>query len=152
VAFAPLIAGVFARRGNTMLVVRGDDGMDEITTTTTTSVWVVDGGEVRTDRIDPSALGIATALPEDLKGGDAATNAEVVRDLVAGKPGAVRDAVLLNAAGALATHGGLSGDLHADIANAMGRAAEAIDSGAAAELLRTWAARSTELKAALTEA
>ncbi|WP_367130996.1 anthranilate phosphoribosyltransferase [Saccharothrix sp. HUAS TT1] len=151
VAFAPLIAGVFARRGNTMLVVRGDDGMDEITTTTTTSVWVVDGGEVRTDRVDPSALGIAPALPQDLKGGDASVNAEVVRDLVAGKPGAVRDAVLLNAAGALAAHGGLSGDLHADLAGSMARAAGAIDSGAAADLLRRWAARSSELKAALSD-
>ncbi|GAB2970444.1 anthranilate phosphoribosyltransferase [Saccharothrix stipae] len=151
VAFAPLIAGVFARRGNTMLVVRGDDGMDEITTTTTTSVWVADGGAVRTDRIDPSVLGIAPALADDLKGGDASVNAEVVRELVAGKPGAVRDAVLLNAAGALATHGGLSGDLHADLAGAMGRAAAAIDSGAAADLLRRWAARSTELKKALAD-
>ncbi|MEU4447500.1 anthranilate phosphoribosyltransferase [Actinosynnema sp. NPDC050801] len=151
VAFAPLIAGVFARRGNTMLVVRGDDGMDEITTTTTTSVWVADGGAVRTDRIDPSVLGIAPALADDLKGGDAPVNAEVVRDLVAGKPGAVRDAVLLNAAGALATHAGLSGDLHADLAGAMGRAAAAIDSGAAADLLRRWAARSTELKKALAD-
>jgi anthranilate phosphoribosyltransferase len=149
VAFAPLIAGVFARRGNTMLVVRGDDGMDEITTTTTTSVWVADGGRVRTDRIDPSALGIAPALADDLKGGDASVNAEVVRDLVAGKPGAVRDAVLLNAAGAIATHSGLSGDLHADLAGSMGRAADAIDSGAAADLLRRWAARSSELKTAL---
>ncbi|ONI87259.1 anthranilate phosphoribosyltransferase [Saccharothrix sp. ALI-22-I] len=148
-AAAPLIAGVFARRGSTALVVRGDDGLDEITTTTTTSVWVADGGLVRTDRIDPSALGIDTALPDDLKGGDASVNAEVVRELVAGKTGAVRDAVLLNAAGALAAHGGLSGDLHTDIANAMGRAAEAIDSGAAADLLRRWAARSTELKATL---
>ncbi|MFD0202773.1 MULTISPECIES: anthranilate phosphoribosyltransferase [Saccharothrix] len=152
VAFAPLIAGVFARRGNTMLVVRGDDGMDEITTTTTTSVWVADGGEVRTDRIDPSVLGIAPASADDLKGGDASVNAEVVRDLVAGKPGAVRDAVLLNAAGALATHGGLSGDLHADLANALGRAADAIDSGAAADLLRRWAARSSELKKSLADA
>ncbi|MFD1148344.1 anthranilate phosphoribosyltransferase [Saccharothrix hoggarensis] len=149
VSFAPLLAGVFARRGNTMLVVRGDDGLDEITTTTTTSVWVVDGGQVRTEQIDPSALGIPTALPDDLKGGDAAVNAEVVRELVAGKPGAVRDAVLLNAAGAIAAHSGLTGDLHADLSNAMGRAAEAVDSGAAADLLRRWAARSTELKATL---
>ncbi|MFI9006343.1 anthranilate phosphoribosyltransferase [Actinosynnema sp. NPDC053489] len=152
VALAPLVAGVFARRGNTTLVVRGDDGMDEITTTTTTSVWVADGGEVRADRIDPSALGVAPALADDLRGGDAAVNAEVVRELVAGKPGPVRDAVLLNAAGAMAAHAGLSGDLHADLASAMGRAAEAVDSGAAAELLRRWAARSSELKAALADA
>ncbi|WP_433270065.1 anthranilate phosphoribosyltransferase [Actinosynnema sp. CS-041913] len=151
-AAAPLIAGVFARRGNTALVVRGDDGLDEITTTTTTSVWVADGGTVRTDRIDPSALGVRPALPDDLRGGDAAVNAEVVRELVAGKPGAVRDAVLLNAAGAIAAHSGLSGDLHADLAASLGRAGEAVDSGAAADLLRRWAARSTELKAQLADA
>ncbi|MFD9735365.1 anthranilate phosphoribosyltransferase [Umezawaea sp. NPDC059074] len=144
---APLIAAVFARRGKTALVVRGDDGLDEITTTTTTAVWVADGGTVRTDVIDPSRLGVRPALPEDLRGGDAATNAEVVRELLAGKPGAVRDAVLINAAGAIAAHRGLSGDLHADLAAALGAAGDAIDSGSAADLLRRWAARSTELKA-----
>ncbi|MDQ2585786.1 anthranilate phosphoribosyltransferase [Saccharothrix yanglingensis] len=150
-AAAPLIAGVFARRGSTALVVRGDDGLDEITTTTTTTVWVVDGGEVREDRVDPSALGIAPALPEDLRGGDATLNAEVVRDLVGGKPGPVREAVLLNAAGAVAAHAGLSGDLHADLAAGLTKAAGSVDSGAAADLLRRWAARSTELKRTLSD-
>ncbi|NUT94414.1 MAG: anthranilate phosphoribosyltransferase [Saccharothrix sp.] len=148
---APLMAGVFARRGSTALVVRGDDGLDEITTTTTTTVWVVSDGSVREDRIDPSRLGIATATPADLKGGDAAVNAEVVRELVGGKPGPVREAVLLNAAGAIAAHSGFSGDLHADLAAGLVRAAEAVDSGAAADLLRRWAARSTELKVELAE-
>ncbi|WP_440899060.1 anthranilate phosphoribosyltransferase [Actinosynnema sp.] len=146
---APLLAGVFARRGTTALVVRGDDGLDEITTTTTTAVWVVEGGVVREDRIDPSGLGIAPALPQDLRGGDASVNAEVVRQLVAGKPGAVRDAVLLNAAGAIAAHAGLSGELAPALTSGLARAAEAVDSGAAAELLRRWAERSTELKARL---
>ena len=150
-AAAPLMAGVFARRGSTALVVRGDDGLDEITTTTTTTVWVVDGGEVREDRVDPSALGIAPALPEDLRGGDASLNAEVVRDLVGGKPGPVREAVLLNAAGAIAAHAGLSGDLHADLAAGLTKAAGSVDSGAAADLLRRWAARSTELKLTLSD-
>ncbi|GAA2675332.1 MULTISPECIES: anthranilate phosphoribosyltransferase [Actinosynnema] len=145
----PLLAGVFARRGTTALVVRGDDGLDEITTTTTTSVWVVEGGTVRQDRVDPSDLGIAPALPQDLRGGDASVNAEVVRQLVAGKPGAVRDAVLLNAAGAIAAHAGLSGELAPSLTSGLARAAEAVDSGAAAELLRRWAGRSTELKARL---
>ncbi|WP_199443340.1 anthranilate phosphoribosyltransferase [Umezawaea beigongshangensis] len=145
-AAAPLVAGVFARRGSTALVVRGDDGLDEITTTTTTSVWVADGGVVRTDRIDPSVLGVRPALPEDLLGGDAATNAEVVRELVSGKPGPVRDAVLVNAAGAVAAHRGLSGDLHADLAAALTDVAAAVDSGAAAELLRGWATLSTQLR------
>jgi anthranilate phosphoribosyltransferase len=143
---APLIAGVFARRGSTALIVRGDDGLDEITTTTTTAVWVADGGVVRTDRIDPSVLGVSPALPEDLRGGDAADNAEVVRELVGGKPGPVRDAVLLNAAGAVAAHRGLSGDLHADLAAALTDVAAAVDSGAAAELLRGWATLSTQLR------
>jgi len=148
---APLIAGVFARRGHTALVIRGDDGLDEITTTTTTSVWVADGGEVRTDRIDPTRLDVRPALPADLRGGDPSVNAEVVRELVAGKPGAVRDAVLLNAAGLIAAHSGLSGDLHADLAAGLGRAADAVDSGAAADLLRRWAARSIDLRGELTE-
>jgi len=151
ISAAPLIAGVFARRGHTALVIRGDDGLDEITTTTTTSVWIADGGEVRTDQVDPTRLDVRPALPEDLRGGSPAVNAEVVRELLAGKPGAVRDAVLLNAAGAIAAHRGLSGDLHADLAAGIGSAADAVDSGAAADLLRRWVARSTDLRVELTE-
>ncbi|MFF5990499.1 anthranilate phosphoribosyltransferase [Prauserella flavalba] len=135
---APVLAEVFARRGASVLVVRGDDGLDEITTTTTSTAWVVSGGGVRQESIDPAALGIAKATAEDLRGGDAAVNAEVVRGLVGGKQGPVRDAVLLNAAGALAAFAGLSGDLTADLKAGLGRAAETIDSGAAASLLTRW--------------
>lgn len=142
---APVMAEVFARRGARVLVVRGDDNLDEITTTTTTRVWSVTDGKVREDRIDPSRLGIAPAAPADLKGGDAAFNAQVVRDLVAGKPGPVREAVVLNAAGAIAAFRGLSDDLHRDLADAVGQAAEAVDSGKAAALLERWVARSVEL-------
>lgn len=138
---AGVLAEVFARRGASVLVVRGDDGLDEITTTTTTSVWIVDNGKVRTERFDPSALDIPRAKAEDLRGGTAEANAEVVRELVAGKPGPVRDAVLINAAGALAAHSGFTGSLTDDLAAALVRAAEAIDSGAAADLLARWAAR-----------
>ncbi|HKS48985.1 MAG TPA: anthranilate phosphoribosyltransferase [Amycolatopsis sp.] len=134
-----VLAQVFAERGATVLVVRGDDGLDEITTTTTSSVWVVSGGEVRAERFDPSALDIPRASAEDLRGGDAATNAEVVRDLVAGKPGPVRDAVLINSAGALAAHAGFTGSLSDALATGLTRATEAIDSGAAADLLARWA-------------
>ncbi|HJQ45181.1 MAG TPA: anthranilate phosphoribosyltransferase [Amycolatopsis sp.] len=135
-----LVARVFAGRGSSVLVVRGDDGLDEITTTTTSTVWVVSGGEVRQVRLDPADLGIARATAEDLRGGDAAHNAEVVRELVAGKPGPVRDAVLINAAGALAAYDGLTGSLGEDLATALVKAAAAIDSGAAADLLSRWAA------------
>ena len=70
----------------------------------------------------------------------------MVRDLVAGKTGSVRDAVLVNAAGAIAAHGGFSGDLHADLSASLSRAADAIDSGAAATLLSRWVELSTSLK------
>lgn len=137
---ARILAEVFARRGASVLVVRGDDGLDEITTTTTTSAWVVSGGEVRTERFDASALEIPRATPEDLRGGSAETNAEVVRELVAGKPGPVRDAVLVNAAGAVAAYTGFTASLTDDLAAGLSRAAEAIDSGAAADLLARWSA------------
>ncbi len=142
---APVMAQVLADRGITALLVRGDDGLDEITTTTTTSVWVVDNGAVRRDQLDPAALDVPMARPEDLRGGDAATNAEVVRRLFAGEPGPVRGAVLLNAAAALAAHHGPTADLVADLAGAAQRAAEAVDSGAAAALLQRWAKLTTEL-------
>ncbi|NIH79270.1 anthranilate phosphoribosyltransferase [Amycolatopsis viridis] len=135
-----VLARVFARRGTTTLVVRGDDGLDELTTTTTSSVWVVADGAVRAERLDPAELGIPRATAEDLRGGDPAVNAEVVRELVAGKPGPVRDAVLLNAAGALAADTGFSESLVDDLSAGLVRAAEAIDTGAAADLLARWAA------------
>ncbi|NKE63414.1 anthranilate phosphoribosyltransferase [Lentzea sp. PSKA42] len=143
---APLIAGVFARRRHTALVVRGDDGLDEITTTTTTSAWLAQDGVVRTETIDPAVLGVKPAREADLKGGDASVNAQVVRDLVAGKTGSVRDAVLVNAAGAIAAYGGFSDDLHADLSASLSRAADAIDSGRAATLLSGWVTLSTSLK------
>lgn len=131
-------AEVFARRGRSALVVRGDDGLDEITTTTTTSAWVVNDGNVRADVIDPAALGITRATAEDLRGGTADENAAVANELLSGKPGPVRDAVLLNAAGALAAHTGFTDSLTADLRTGLGRAAAAVDSGAVAELLAAW--------------
>lgn len=147
---AGVMAEVLAARGASALLVRGDDGLDEITTTTTTTVWVVAGGAVRHMSLDPAELGVAAARPEDLRGGDAAHNADVVRRLLAGEPGPVRDAVLLNAAAALAAHAGLTDDLAADLRAGAARAATALDSGAGAELLARWVERSTELRAAAT--
>jgi anthranilate phosphoribosyltransferase len=137
---APVLADVFAGRGTRVLLVRGDDGLDELTTTTTSTVWVVSDGQVRRDVVDPAALGVRPATPEDLKGGDPAFNAQVVRDLVGGKPGPVRDAVLLNAAGAVAAYRGFSGDLAADLRAGLAAVSTAIDSGAAASLLERWIA------------
>ncbi len=145
---AGVMAEVLAARGGSALLVRGDDGLDEITTTTTTTVWVVEGGAVRRESVDPTELGVPAARPEDLRGGDVACNATVVRHLLAGEPGPVRDAVLLNAAAAQAAHTGLTGDLLADLRAGLQRATRAVDSGAAAELLARWARRSTELRTA----
>jgi anthranilate phosphoribosyltransferase len=143
---APVLAGVLAGRGASALVVRGDDGLDEITTTSTTSVWVVSEGQVHRESLDVAELGVARASAADLRGGDAVFNAEVARRLLAGETGPVRDAVLANAAGAVAAYSGLSADLLADLRTAWERVARAIDSGAAAGLLQRWVALSRALR------
>ena len=103
------MAEVLAARGDTALVFRGDDGLDELTTTTTSSVWVAAAGGVVTRHVDPKDLGLALSEPGALRGGDRVFNARVVRDLLAGKPGAIRDAVLLNAgSGASPAYDGFS--------------------------------------------
>jgi anthranilate phosphoribosyltransferase len=143
---ARVLAEVFAGRGSTALVVRGDDGLDEITTTTTSMVWVVSDGQVRLQCFDPAAVGIPRAGAADLRGADPAGNADVVRRLVAGERGPVRDAVLVNAAAALAAFTGFTRSLDHDIAAGLDRAAEAIDSGAAADLLERWAKLTVALR------
>src|SRR6516165_1366162 len=94
----PVIAGVLAARGCSALVFHGDDGLDELTTTAPSTVWVVHGGTVSQTTLDPAALGISRSAPEDLRGGPPARNAEVARAVLGGEPGAVRETVLLNAA------------------------------------------------------
>ncbi|WP_280399530.1 anthranilate phosphoribosyltransferase [Nocardia carnea] len=146
-AFADLletIAGVFADRGAGALVVRGRDGLDEITTSDATDVYVVAGGEIRAAVIDPVRLGIPRVDLDALRGGDAQVNAQVARDVFAGRPGAVRDAVLVNSAAAITAYdlsrgADPSGDLDDHLAAGIERAATAIDSGAAAALLDRWA-------------
>ncbi len=135
---APVMAGVFARRGVDAWVFRGDDGLDELTTTTTSSLWTVSGGEVVEHTIDPSALGIPRGTVEDLRGQDAAYNADVVRRVLAGEPGPVRDAVLLNAGAALAVHAAEPGSVEECLAAGLARATEAVDSGEAQATLERW--------------
>jgi anthranilate phosphoribosyltransferase len=157
---AAVMAEVLARRGDTALVFRGDDGLDELTTTTTSSVWVAVGGDVAAARIDPQDLGLAWVEPALLRGGDRAFNAGVVREVLAGKPGPIRDAVVLNAAAGIAAYDGLpsqgapASDPHsaADslldaLAAGLVAAREAIDSGAAARLLDRWIELSQQLRA-----
>ncbi|CEA08155.1 Anthranilate phosphoribosyltransferase [Arthrobacter saudimassiliensis] len=138
---APLMAGVLAARGVRALVFRGGDGLDEMTTTGPSDVWEVRGGEVRRSTVDPLDLGIPRAELEDLRGGDAEANAAVVRDVLAGQAGPVRDAVVLNAAaGLVALDPDAEGPLEARLAAAIDRAAAAIDGGAAAAALARWVA------------
>ena len=135
---APVMAGVLAARGAEALVFRGDDGLDELTTTGPSTVWTVSDGAVTTSTFDPASLGVPRATLEDLRGGDAVFNAAVVRDLLAGKPGPVRDAVLLNAAAALAAYAGASGSLEDRLADGLARAARTLDEGSAAAVLDRW--------------
>lgn len=140
---APVMASVFAARGDSAIVMRGEDGLDEFTTAAPTRVWVAQGGTVREAVLDATDLGVPRSTLADLRGGDAAYNAGVARRLLAGETGPVRDAVLVNAAAALATQGPLDGDLTEALRAGLDRAAESIDSGAAAASLDRWIATAT---------
>ncbi|WP_016906928.1 anthranilate phosphoribosyltransferase [Streptomyces xiaopingdaonensis] len=140
---APILAGVLAERGSSALVFRGDDGLDELTTTSTSTVWLVRGGEVRSESFDPRDVGISLVPVEALRGADAAYNADVARRLLEGEHGPVRDAVLLNSAAALAALEPTEESLTVRITAGMAKAAESIDSGAARAALERWIAAST---------
>ncbi|MDQ0777803.1 anthranilate phosphoribosyltransferase [Streptomyces aurantiacus] len=137
---APIVAGVLAERGNSSLVFRGDDGLDELTTTATSRVWVVRDGKVHEEAFDPRDVGLDLVPVEALRGADASYNADVARRLLGGERGPVRDAVLLNSAAALVALTPGSGSLAEQIRTGMARAAEAIDSGAALRTLERWVA------------
>ena len=142
---APVVAGVLAARGADALVFRGDDGLDELTTTGPSTVWSVSGGAVTESSFDPSSLGIARATLDQLRGADASYNASVARDLLGGAGGPVRDAVLLNAAAAIAAYEGGGGDLVERLGAGVERASEALYDGRAAALLDRWITVSREL-------
>ncbi|MFD8211913.1 anthranilate phosphoribosyltransferase [Streptomyces sp. NPDC059695] len=139
---APVVAGVFAERGNSALVFRGDDGLDELTTTSTSRVWVVRDGGVTEERFDPRDVGIELVPLEALRGADASYNADVARRLLAGETGPVRDAVLLNAAAALTALEPGAGTLVEQLGAGIAKAAESIDSGEARRTLERWIAAS----------
>lgn len=145
----PILAGVLAARGCSALVFHGCDGLDELTTTAPSVVWVVHDGAVSQTTFDATELGIARCTAGDLRGGDAAHNAAVVRDFVGGNPGPIRETALLNAAAALAAEAGVAGpgELVPALADGYRRAATAVDSGAAAALLDRWVQTSKRLMA-----
>jgi anthranilate phosphoribosyltransferase len=142
-----IIAGVLAERGCSALVFHGDDGLDELTTTTTSTLWAVHDSGVSQLTLDPAELGLSRSTTADLRGGDAAHNAAVVRSVLGGQQGPVLDTVLLNAAAALAAHDGIiNGDrVIPSLAEGCARAREAVLSGAAARLLERWVDASRRL-------
>ena len=142
----PLMVGVFQTRDASALVFRGDDGLDELTTTGHSHLWEVSRGRVVEHDLNPADLGIPRARLDDLRGGSPAENAQVVRRVVAGEAGAVRDIVLLNAAAGLVAFelsenpGSIEIPILQRLQGQMQVCAEAIDSGAAAAKLDAWVA------------
>jgi len=140
---SPVLAGVLAAQGREGLVFHGDDGLDELAPTGGATIWEVRGGGVTELRLDPIVdLGLDRITIEDLAGGDAAYNAGVARDVLAGAAGPVRDTVILNAAAGLVADGTLpstaSGSIAERFAAGTSLAAAAVDSGAAKAVLERW--------------
>jgi len=135
---APVMAGVLATRGVSALVFRGDDGLDELTTTTTNRVWVVRDGQVDEQRLDPTDLGLARSKPSDLRGGEPAQNAATARRALGGATGPVLDTVLLNAAAAVAAADQSEGALLDQMTSALARCHETVLDGRARDLVRDW--------------
>jgi anthranilate phosphoribosyltransferase len=138
-AMLPLIADVIARRGIRAKVFRGEDGLDELTTTGLSEVYEVAGGEVRETSLDPGTLGFKRARKEDLTGGDVERNRAIAEEILSGAEGPHRDVVLLNAAAGLHVAGRVDA-----MAEGVEVAAKAIDSGDARRVLYRWVEVSNE--------
>lgn len=150
----PLITGVFRTRGATALVFRGDDGLDELTTTGHSRIWEVTRGDIHEHDLDPRDLGIPLAELADLLGGSPEHNAAVLRRTLQGEVGAVRDIVLLNAAAGIVAYE-LSQDatqvqvpILERLREGYRRASDAVDDGRAAAKLDQWISVSRELATA----
>lgn len=136
---APLAKVLGALGGEAALVVHGHGGLDELSTDGPNRVSHLRDGRVTTSVLDPAELGLRPAGPSELRGGDPARNAKMLRELLSGQDHSERrDVVLLNAAAALATEEG-------DVESALGAARESMDSGAALEKLEQLSAYSQQL-------
>lgn len=147
-AMAPIVADVFATRGTSALVFRGQDGLDELTVAAPSDVWEVRGGQVRRHELDPEQLlGVPRNPISSLRGGDAQHNAGVARQVFGGETGPIRDAVQLNAAAGLCAHDGIGAEAADGFAgrfrSAFTEAGEVLDSGRPAELLARWVEESS---------
>jgi anthranilate phosphoribosyltransferase len=145
-AFEPMasvMADVLHRQGVRALVVRGLDGLDEISTEGPTSVWDATGPRVTTTQFTPETFGVARSPLSALRGGDAVRNAELAREVFAGRGGPVRDVVIANAAAAWAAWRGVTSQdlgLQERVDEGVERVTTAIDDGGAADLLERWVA------------
>ena len=146
---APLMAAEVAARGRTALVFRGDDGLDELTTTGHSTIWQVSGGNVEQMRLDPQALGFEYASLDQLIGGDAHHNAEIAKNLFAGDKSsknmdAIRNITVINAAAGVVAYRlaknpeVASRSIESRFKDAISLVENAIDSGAAAAKLSQW--------------
>jgi anthranilate phosphoribosyltransferase len=136
----PILVEVLRARGASGMVARGDDGLDKISTATTSQVWTMHKGLVRHEVFDPGALGMTPPAARALRGADADTNMRVVHEVLTGRPEPIRDAVLLNAAAALAATTPSATTITERVRLAFGQCAQAIDTGAAADTLARWIA------------
>ena len=139
-SFADRMVETLARHGSVNSWVVHGGGLDELSTTGPSEVIELRDGEQRRLTVDPAELGLARVTDDDLRGGDPAHNAEVVRRVLGGTPGPHRDIVLLNAAAALQVGGAVDG-----LAAGVELAAEVIDDGRATDLLERLRRRSSEL-------
>src|SRR5215217_6299575 len=140
-SFLETIAGALARLGaQRALVVSSADGLDEMSTSGTTRVVEVDGGELRSYDVAPEDVGLTRAAPDAIGGGTPDANAATTRRILAGQPGPERDLALFNA-GAAIYAGGRADTLREGV----GAAAEAVDSGAAAAALDALTAMTAKL-------
>lgn len=146
---APLLAGVFQVRGASALVFRGDDGLDELSTTGHSHIWEVSRGSITEHDIDPRDVGLPIAKMSDLLGGSPQENAKTIRSILNGEAGAARDIALLNAAAGLVAY-----DLYVDASTAeigmherlhskLEIVSEAVDSGKAEAKLNSWVQATT---------
>jgi anthranilate phosphoribosyltransferase len=145
---APVMAEVFAARGDSAVVMRGEDGLDEFTTAAPTRLWLVRAGKVDEIVLDATDLGLSRSQPADLRGGDVAFNADVAHRVFAGERGPVRDAVVVNVAAALAAHARFPGDFIETMRAGIARAEQTIDSGAVPAKLNRWVEAAKAAKAA----
>jgi anthranilate phosphoribosyltransferase len=145
----PLMAQVLLDQGKEGFVFRGDDGLDEVSLSTTTQVIQISDGELNKSVFNPADLGISSAPISELAGGDATYNAQMTLKIFAGEKGAMRDAVTLNAAFAIAAFkADFNLPLQTQIANGFVLANKAIDSGAALSVVKKWAELTNEIVSA----